>query len=126
MMTESNGANHRIKTTFLSALLAATFLTTCSESDDASIGYCRLQPTAGNEVAVIGESFIARTHGLTAEIESRTITDGVLGPGEHYVDNAVIGTTQGDTGPAPSIPSQYTQAQAANNIRICDYGRWRK
>ncbi len=117
MMTGNNGVNHRMKVMFLIALLAAILLTTCSENDVATIGVCRLQqPTPGNEVAVIGESFIAMTHGLTAEIESRAIADGILDPGTHYVDNSVIGTTLGDTGPAPSIPTQYMQAQAANDI----------
>ena len=125
MMTENNGANHRIQTTSLSALLAAILLTTCSESDVATNGDCRLHPTRSNEVAVIGESFIAMTHGLTAEIESRAIADGVMGPGEHYVDNSVIGTTwRHRTGAVHPQPVCAGSGGKPHQIR--DYGRWRE
>lgn len=70
--------------------------------------------TQGNEVAVIGESYIAMTHGLTAETEALATAAGSLQPGDHYEDNSVSGTRLSSG--ANHIPSQYAAAQAENPI----------
>lgn len=69
--------------------------------------------TKGNEVAVIGESFIAATHGITQEIEKQAKAAGSLGQSEHYIDNSVSGTTLANN----QIPSQYTKAIGMGTIK---------
>jgi len=69
-------------------------------------GTCARGMTKGSEVAVIGESFIAATHGITQEIEKKAKAAGSLAENEHYVDNSVSGTTLAND----QIPSQYTKA----------------
>jgi lysophospholipase L1-like esterase len=70
--------------------------------------------TKGNDVAVIGESFIALSHGITQEIESKAHAAGSLGQSEHYVDDSVSGTTLANN----QIPSQYTKAmQSSGKIK---------
>jgi len=70
--------------------------------------------TQGKEVAVIGESFIAATHGITKEIESKATAAGALPSGQHYVDNSVSGTTLANN----QIPSQYDKAvQSSGTIK---------
>jgi lysophospholipase L1-like esterase len=65
--------------------------------------------TAGKDVAVIGESFIAATHQITQTIETRAKEAGALPQGDRYVDNSVSGTTlTGD------IPLQYDRAVASS------------
>ena len=63
---------------------------------------------------MIGESFIALSHGITQEIERKAKAAGSLGQNEHYVDNSVSGTTLANN----QIPSQYTKAvQSSGTIR---------
>lgn len=69
-------------------------------------GECVTGQTSGSEVAVIGESFIAASHQITQQIESRAKAEGSLGQNEHYVDNSVSGTTLANN----QIPSQYDKA----------------
>jgi hypothetical protein len=71
MGTAPDRSNHLPIPCFLIAVVLATaFLPACAETDASTDMPCRIRPTRGNEVAVIGESFIAMTHGLTAEIEA--------------------------------------------------------
>ena len=75
---------------------------------------CAKGQTKGSEVAVIGESFIAMTHGITQEIEKKAQAAGSLGKTDHYVDNSVSGTTLASN----QIPSQYTlAAQSSGTIK---------
>ncbi len=77
-------------------------------------GTCQKGTTRGSEVAVIGESFIALTHGITQEIEKQARAAGSLGATDHYVDNSVSGTTLANN----QIPSQYTRAvQSSGTIK---------
>lgn len=66
---------------------------------------------------MIGESFIAMTHGLTKEIEALATAAGSLASGGRYVDNSISGTLP-PSGGAQSIPGQYASAQSSNNIRF--------
>jgi hypothetical protein len=80
----------------------------------AGSGACAKGPTPGKSVAVIGESFIAASHQITQQIESRAKTAGSLAQSEHYVDNSVSGTTLANN----QIPSQYTKAvQSSGTIK---------
>jgi hypothetical protein len=63
---------------------------------------------------VIGESFIAATHGITKQIETKAKAAGSLGQNDRYVDNSVSGTTLANN----QIPSQYTKAvQSSGTIK---------
>jgi hypothetical protein len=65
-------------------------------------------------VAVIGESFIAMTHGITQEIQKDARAAGSLGQSDQYIDNSVSGTTMANN----QIPSQFTKAvQTAGKIK---------
>lgn len=80
-----------------------------------SAAACR-KGTSGNQVAVIGDSIIAVTHGITKEIEKDAQAAGSLAQGSHYVDGSISGSTMAITG-STSIPNQYKNAQAANDIK---------
>lgn len=70
--------------------------------------------TLGKEVAVIGESFIAASHRITQQIETRAKAAGALAQSERYVDNSVSGTTLANN----QIGSQYTKAvQSSGTIK---------
>jgi hypothetical protein len=75
---------------------------------------CVKGQTKGKDVAVIGESFIAMTHGITKQIEKQAKAAGALPQGESYVDNSVSGTTLANN----QIPSQYDKAvQSSGTIK---------
>jgi hypothetical protein len=74
---------------------------------------CTKGQTKGSEVAVIGESFIALSHGITQQIEKRAKENGSLAQNESYVDNSVSGTTLAND----QIPSQYTKAASNGTIK---------
>lgn len=81
-------------------------------SDEGS-GECVTGQTKGNQVAVIGESFIAATHGITQQIEKRARANGSLAENDRYIDNSVSGTTLAND----QIPSQYRKAAANGMIK---------
>jgi hypothetical protein len=76
-------------------------------------GECVKGQTKGNQVAVIGESFIAATHGITQQIEKQAKANGSLAEGERYIDNSVSGTTLAND----QIPSQYRKAAENGMIK---------
>lgn len=82
-------------------------------SGGSGSGTCVKGQTKGADVAVIGESFIALSHGITQEIEKQAKAAGSLGQSEHYVDNSVSGTTLANN----QIPSQYTKAAMSGKIK---------
>jgi len=73
-------------------------------------GECVRGSTHGKDVAVIGESFIAATHGITQQIETQAKAAGSLPQSEKYVDNSVSGTTLANN----QIPSQYDKAVSSS------------
>jgi hypothetical protein len=85
-------------------------------SAGAGTGSCSKGQTKGNQVAVIGESFIAATHGITQEIEKQAKANGSLGASEHYVDNSVSGTLLSGSD-ANAIPNQYKKAAQGGMIK---------
>jgi hypothetical protein len=70
----------------------------------------------GNQVIVIGESFIAMSHGITQDLQALAVNAGVLASGDSFIDNSVSGT-QLSGGISPSIPQQYTNGNTQKNIR---------
>lgn len=74
---------------------------------------CVKGQTRGNQVAVIGESFIAATHGITQQIEKQAKANGSLAENERYIDNSVSGTTLAND----QIPSQYRKAAENGMIK---------
>lgn len=79
-------------------------------------GSCTKGQTKGSQVAVIGESFIAATHGITQEIEKQAKANGSLGQNEKYVDNSVSGTLLSGSD-ANAIPNQYKKAAQGGMIK---------
>lgn len=76
-------------------------------------GECVTGQTRGEQVAVIGESFIAATHGITQQIEKQAKASGSLAEDERYIDNSVSGTTLAND----QIPSQYRKAAENGMIK---------
>ncbi|WP_438043881.1 SGNH/GDSL hydrolase family protein [Sorangium sp. So ce128] len=76
-------------------------------------GECVKGQTKGNQVAVIGESFIAATHGITQQIEKQAKANGSLPQNDRYIDNSVSGTTLAND----QIPSQYRKAAENGMIK---------
>ncbi|HTN92290.1 MAG TPA: SGNH/GDSL hydrolase family protein [Sorangium sp.] len=74
---------------------------------------CVTGQTRGEQVAVIGESFIAATHGITQQIEKQAKANGSLAENERYIDNSVSGTTLAND----QIPSQYRKAAENGMIK---------
>lgn len=73
------------------------------------VGTCAKGPTKGSDVAMIGESFIAMSHGITKEIESKAQAAGSLASGDKYKDNSVSGTLLSGSD-SNAIPKQYDKA----------------
>ncbi|WP_437900424.1 SGNH/GDSL hydrolase family protein [Sorangium sp. So ce124] len=86
---------------------------TGATSGGSDPGECVKGQTKGNQVAVIGESFIAATHGITQQIEKQAKANGSLGANERYIDNSVSGTTLAND----QIPSQYRKAAENGMIK---------
>lgn len=76
-------------------------------------GACTKGQTKGSDVAIIGESFLALTHGITQQIEKQAKAAGSLPQNDHYIDNSVSGTTLAND----QIPSQYTKAAMSGKIK---------
>jgi len=72
--------------------------------------------TKGNQVAVIGESFIAASHGITKQIESDAKAAGSLAQNESYIDKSVSGTLLSGGG-ADAIPKQYDKAKQGTTLK---------
>jgi hypothetical protein len=88
--------------------------TSGSPGGGTSTTECVKGQTKGKDVAVIGESFIAMSHGITKQIEKQAKAAGALPQGESYVDNSVSGTTLANN----QIPSQYDKAvQSSGTIK---------
>lgn len=79
----------------------------------AETGECQKGTTKGNEVVIIGESFIAMSS-IPEQLTAKAKAAGSLQSNESYIDKSVSGTTLSNN----QIPSQYTGAQASNDIRF--------
>lgn len=87
---------------------------TATASTTGGSDECVVGQTVGDQVVMIGESFIAFTHQITQQVETRAQSAGSLPPGDNYIDNSVSGTTLANN----QIPSQYTDAvQESGDIK---------
>lgn len=77
---------------------------------------CEPSGVAGSEVLMIGESFIAFSHGITHTIEDLARAAGALGDGESYRDNSISGTTL--AGGGNSIPNQYQSGVDQGPVKV--------
>lgn len=89
---------------------------TSTETSTTGSMTCETGTVAANEVLVIGESFIALTHGLTRAIEENARAAGALGAGESYRDNSISGTTL--AGGGNSIPNQYQNGVNQGPVKV--------
>lgn len=87
------------------------------ETSDEQPGECVKGSTKGNEVLMIGESFIAASHGITRKIEELARANGSLAQGETYGDRSVPGTRL-TGGIDPTITNQYVEFQGRDNVRF--------
>ena len=78
---------------------------------------CEHGTVDGNSVLVIGDSFMAQSHAITAELEQRARASGALASAQRYqdqsslLDNALALNGHG-------IQAQYTRAQSEAPIRV--------
>jgi hypothetical protein len=80
-------------------------------TDTDNGGACVVGNTTGDQVAVLGDSFIGMG-GMIQEIESLAIAAGSLQPADNYINAAVSGSTMSQ------IANEYEQVQNANDIRF--------
>lgn len=97
----------------------------CASMPSASrcaAGVCRggIEPTScpasGNEVVLVGDSFFAADHGITAFLEAMARQSGTLAAGERYRDHSsLLGNTLALLG--GGIEDQYAAAAAESPVR---------
>lgn len=87
-----------------------------SASTTGGSGTCEPSGIAGSEVLMIGESFIAFSHGITHTIEDLARAAGALGANESYRDNSISGTTL--AGGGNSIPNQYQNGVDQGPVKV--------
>jgi hypothetical protein len=77
---------------------------------------CVTGETSGNEVVIIGDSFLATSTAPTIpeRIQERAVEAGSLGSTDNYITEAEGGASLANG----QIPNQYGSAQASNNIRF--------
>ncbi len=71
---------------------------------------------SGNQVIVIGESFIAMSHEITRNLETLARNAGILPSGQSFIDNSVSGTRLSG-GISPQIPQQYANGNTGKTVR---------
>jgi len=71
---------------------------------------------SGNQVIVIGESFIAMSHEITRNLENLARNAGILPSNESFIDNSVSGTRLSG-GISPTIPQQYANGNTQKQVR---------
>lgn len=70
-----------------------------------------------NELVVLGDTFFAANHSITAFLEELARSHGALSTGERYRDySTVVGNTLALLG--PGIGDQYSKAQAESPVRV--------
>jgi len=80
-------------------------------------GVCDASGVTANEVLVIGDSFFAQSHQITAYLEERERARGVLSAGERYRDNSsLVGNALALNG--KGILDQYTRGLAEAPVKV--------
>lgn len=78
---------------------------------------CMGERVAGNEVVILGDSFFAVSHEITAYIEALAREAGALGEGERYRDNSrLLGNALALAG--NGIAEQYSAAIAEGDVKV--------
>jgi len=78
---------------------------------------CEASGVTANEVVLLGDSFFAITHGITAFVEDAARQSGVLSPGERYRDfSSVTGNTLALLG--NGLADQYAAAAAESPAKV--------
>lgn len=86
-----------------------------TQSDAAPTNECMRGEVIPNEVLIIGDSFFAQTHQITAYLEDLARAAGTLTDGERYRDGSrVVANTLANDG----IAQQYLTAFADSNVRV--------
>lgn len=70
----------------------------------------------GNEVLVIGDSFLALSKEITKRLEENAKKAGILNANDHFIDNSVSGTML-NGGISPTIPTQYQNGVNTGKIK---------
>lgn len=76
---------------------------------------CEGGQVAPNQVLVMGDSFFAASHQITAYLEDLARNAGVLSPGERYRDNSSL---LGNTLAGGGIAEQYASAAAEAEVKV--------
>jgi lysophospholipase L1-like esterase len=87
-----------------------------SEKSINNLPISKVTTVKGNDVLVIGESFIALSHDITKYLEQDARNGGVLANNENFRDYAVSGTKLSG-GIYPSIPNQYNNAAKQSKVK---------
>jgi hypothetical protein len=78
---------------------------------------CAASETTGNEVVIVGDSFFAAGHGITAFLEDMARQSGALSAGERYRDHSsLLGNTLALLG--SGIEDQYAAAAAESPVNV--------
>jgi len=88
-----------------------------SSSVDPPAGACIDQDTSPNQVLVIGDSFFATSHQITAYLEDLARSESLLAPGERYRDNSRL-TANALALSTRGILGQYESAAAEAEVSI--------
>jgi hypothetical protein len=87
----------------------------CRRADPSA--RCPVNDVNANEVVVIGDTFFAASHSITASLEDLARQAGVLGANERYRDySSVLGNTLALQG--NGIETQYATANAESRVRV--------
>jgi lysophospholipase L1-like esterase len=70
----------------------------------------------GNQVLIIGNSFIANSHDITGDLEQMARDAGILAYGDNFIDNS-LNSAQLSGGPVTTIPQQYANGNSQRRIR---------
>jgi hypothetical protein len=84
---------------------------------DSDPGACAAGETSGNEVLLVGDSFFAAGHGITAFLEDMARQSGALSAGERYRDHSsLLGNTLALLG--SGIEDQYAMAAEESPVKV--------
>ncbi|MFZ5895424.1 MAG: hypothetical protein ACOY0T_30490 [Myxococcota bacterium] len=83
----------------------------------AGAAACPSNPVAGNQVLVLGDTFMASTHQVTAELESLARAAGALPAGQRYRDESTS-TNNALAFISNGIANQYAQAIADAPVQV--------
>lgn len=78
---------------------------------------CKSGPFASSEVLVLGDSFLAQRHQVTAHLEEMAIAAGSLTAGEHFRDNSSNTDNTLASGEL-SIANQYAKGKAEDPVKV--------